>query len=249
VETVASERVTHPYIVERPGRVDASAPTLTNGHSVFSGNLLGFLDDFSYDCASFYSGCGRPLQDGIVASCAATTATNLSSDAVDWLRRGLAEHASVASFGVESVSLSKYGAPLDLLRRVHEAALDEVHHAELCFQLAVKFGADPELARPGDMDHLGPTVRVATSLQDLVRQTVRAGCVAEADAARRAVKTVAALEAAGDLVDEDVLAAWRVIAFDETRHAELAWDTVRWAVSVCGEECQRIVDAEVNFTE
>jgi hypothetical protein len=252
VRTVASPRAQDaiPTLAEDATRVDVTRESVYSFDDVTanSTNLLRFFEDFSFTCSqrTVQVACGRPLQDGVLATCEALGETELAEEARGWLQRGLAEHASVASFGVESLSLSRLGAPLDLLRRVNSAALDEVRHAELCFSLAVKFGADPAAARAGEMDDLGETVRIATSLADLVRETVRAGCIAEADAAERAGETVRELEAAAtEEVDPDVLAAWRVIASDEARHAALAWDTVRWAVSVCGEECKRIADEEL----
>jgi len=255
IRTVASPRITLPYILRNPTFVDMSSQTATSTRDALinSTNLLAFYDDFTYTCPNqaYFDFCaGRPLQDHVVATCEATAEPNVSPRAREWLQRGLAEHASVASFGVESVSLSRFGAPLDLLRRVNEAALDEVRHADLCFALAVKFGANRTLAVPGSMDDLGSTVRIAGSLVELVRDTVRAGCIAEADAAARAVETVRRLEAEdradATAVDADVLAAWRIIASDESRHAQLAWDTVKWAVSQCGDECKRVADDELR---
>jgi hypothetical protein len=57
---------------------------------------------------------------------------------------------------VLSLQLAALGAPADLLRRTHEAALDEVRHAERCYSLASDFGAErysagaiPAFAAPG----------------------------------------------------------------------------------------------------
>ena len=65
---------------------------------------------------------------------------------------------------------------------------------------------------------------VATTLRDVVRLTLREGCLGE---------TLAALEARHALAhctEPRVSAVLELIAKDERRHAELAWRFVRWAL-------------------
>jgi hypothetical protein len=62
------------------------------------------------------------------------------------------------------------------------------------------------------------------TLAELAAATVREGCVWE---------TIAALEAqicAAEATDSEVTAVLQTVAADEARHAELAWDIVRWAL-------------------
>jgi hypothetical protein len=142
-----------------------------------------------------------------------------------WTQNGLLEHASIASFARFSLQLLAVGAPIDLVRRAHEAALDEVAHAELCFELASRYGAANVTA--GELP-LGGTVVESVELGDLALAAFEEGCIGE---------TLGALEAAiasTMATSPNIKATLERIADDEGRHAELAWLFVRWALSVGG---------------
>jgi hypothetical protein len=161
------------------------------------------------------------------------TADERASLAAAWTAAALAEHASVASFARVSLELLAAGAPADLLERAHQAALDEIRHARLCFALAGAYAG--ETMAPGAFP-LGGEVRAAASLVDLAVATVEEGCLGE---------TVAAVVAAEQLAratDPAVRAALARIAADEARHAELAWKTVAWAVRTGGSEVGAAVE-------
>ena len=138
-----------------------------------------------------------------------------------WVRAGQAEHASVAAFARFSLVLMHHGAPATLVRDAHQAALDEVRHAALCFGLASTLGG--ETVGPGPLD-VSAALDGELELARIVRTLVAEGCVGE---------TLAALEAAeagrraADPVVRQVLAE---IAEDETRHAALAWRTLSWLI-------------------
>jgi hypothetical protein len=145
--------------------------------------------------------------------------------AVRWTEAALDEHASIASFSRFSLQLMAAGAPPELLEGAHQAALDEIRHAKICFDLAEVY-ADEALA-PGPLalegDLLGPT-----DLSSLAAAAVVEGCIGE---------TVAALVArhAADGADHDLVRnALHLIARDEERHAALAWRFVRWALTQGG---------------
>jgi hypothetical protein len=137
-----------------------------------------------------------------------------------WTRAGRMEHASIAAFARFALQLLAVGAPPRLLRDTHAAMADELEHARLCFALASAY-AGRDLG-PGALDVRGA---LAGDVRDFVATAIHEGCVGE---------TVAALEAsaaarhAGDPV---VRAALERISADETRHAELAWRFVQWAVA------------------
>lgn len=174
--------------------------------------------------------CGRPLLDDdgspVVAGVAPGTtawadgaaAAPVNAEVASWwLRSALLEHASVASFAVFSLDLLRFGAPPELVREAHQAAMDEVEHARLCFELAGRFGGAP--VGPGPLD---PGLVGGRSRQDVVVALVREGCVGE---------TLAAVDAAARLAgatDPAVAAALRVIVRDESAHAALAWRALRW---------------------
>ena len=141
--------------------------------------------------------------------------------AEEWSRCGQMEHASIAAFARFSMQLLALGAPPDLLVATHAAMADETDHALACFALASAYaGAEVgpgRLAMEGALaDH---------DMETVVRLAIREGCVGETVAA------VEAAEAARHAEDPAVRGVLAKIAEDETRHAELAWRFVGWALS------------------
>lgn len=149
-----------------------------------------------------------------------------------WMRDAAYEHASVASFGKLALELLAFGAPAHLVRAAHEAALDEVRHAELSFALASAY-----LGRPVGPAAL-PEARAVSfvgSLSELATAALLEGCFGE---------TVAAVLASAQLAaatDPAVRAALAVIAEEEAQHAELAFRVVAWAVAAGGEAVRAAV--------
>ncbi|WP_437966274.1 ferritin-like domain-containing protein [Sorangium sp. So ce260] len=142
-----------------------------------------------------------------------------------WAERGQNEHASVASFGRFALGLMAVGAPPQLLEAAHRAALDEVRHARLALAIASAYAGEPVGVGPlplhGALDDIG-------SLEALTLAAVVEGCVGE---------TLSAIEAevaAYAAQPPAVRMALQAIARDETRHAELAWAFVRWALATGG---------------
>jgi hypothetical protein len=157
--------------------------------------------------------------------------------AAAWASDAQLEHASIASFGRFSLALLAFGAPSDLVEGAHQAALEEVEHARLCFALASSYAGEslaPDAFPVGELT-------LPASLADLAAATVREGCVGE---------TVSAIVAAEQLAraqEPAVRSALETIAADEARHAELAWRTVAWALEVGGAEVRSA--CERAFTE
>jgi len=138
-----------------------------------------------------------------------------------WLHDAQMEHASIAAFARTSLELLAFGAPPELLIDAHDAGLDEIAHAQVCFALASVYAGEA----------LGPQafsqVQKMTPADDLVnwaRETFEDGCVGETIAA------ATAYEAAQRTHDPAVRAVLNGIAQDETRHAELAWKILRFAL-------------------
>ncbi len=149
-----------------------------------------------------------------------------------WADDAAYEHASVASFSKLALELMAFGAPADLVRSAHEAALDEIRHAELGFALASAYAGEPLApdALP-EARHLD----LAVDLPTLAAAAVREGCVGE---------TLAALVASAQhdvATDEAVRGSLAVVREDEARHAELAWRLVAWALRAGGEEVRAAV--------
>ncbi|HEY6561111.1 MAG TPA: ferritin-like domain-containing protein [Polyangiaceae bacterium] len=152
--------------------------------------------------------------------------------AAHWSGMALLEHASVASFARFSLQLMAVGAPASLVEAAHRAALDEIEHARLTFRLASRYEGRP--LGPGPLPFDGG-VAVDASLAALAVATAREGCVGE---------TVGAAEANALLErarDPEVRAALALIARDEASHAELAWQTVRWALDQGDDTVRRAV--------
>ncbi|MEZ4234762.1 MAG: ferritin-like domain-containing protein [Myxococcota bacterium] len=198
-------------------------------------------------------GCtiGRPLMvDGVAVSAGAACRSDWSDPLLPdvsglspaaraaladaWLRAALAEHASIPAFARVMLDLVALGAPAALVSRVNAAITDEVAHARGAFALARAYaGRD-----------LGPAALPvppsgAPSLVRLAVETFQEGCLGETLAVALAV---AQLHGATDPAVRRVLE--RIVA-DEAEHAALAWDIVRWAVDVGGEEVRVALAAAV----
>ncbi len=177
--------------------------------------------------ATWARGPASPSLQGLSVEARAELARAWSEDAAY-------EHASVASFAKLSLELLAFGAPEALVSAAHEAAIDEVRHASLGFTLASAYAGEP--IGPGPLA-AAARVELATDLVSLAVSAVREGCVGE---------TLAALVAGAQrdvATDPAVRAALMLIAEDETRHAELAWRTVKWALEVGGVKAREAVSA------
>lgn len=145
--------------------------------------------------------------------------------AAAWAREAAAEHASVAAFSRLSLQLLAFGAPPELLRACHVAAIEEVEHARAAYAIASSLADSPVGPGPLDVARAGGL----GSLEELVRETIIDGCVGESAAALEAE------QARGAAADARIQAALEVVARDESAHAELAFRVVAWALEVGGE--------------
>jgi hypothetical protein len=153
-----------------------------------------------------------------------------------WQADALMEHASIASFGRFGLQLLALGAPARLVRDAQHAGLDEIRHAEQAFSIASRLagrvigpGALPELAAP-----------LETELSAVVRAALIEGCIGETLAA------VVALEQAQHASDGAIRATLLEVSEDETRHAELAFRFVAWALARGGRELREALRREVE---
>lgn len=139
-----------------------------------------------------------------------------------WTRDALLEHASIASFATFTLELLALGAPPDLVRGAQAAIADEIDHARLTFAIASSH-ADAPLG-PSALDVGG--VAPQTSLAAVAAACVRDGCVNET------IASAIAGAQAKNAVDPELRATLERIAEDESRHAELGWRFVQWALSL-----------------
>ncbi len=157
-----------------------------------------------------------------------------------WLHDAQKEQASVPAFSRVAWLLAAVGAPADLLRGAHQAALEEVDHAERCFALAAGYGGRshtvdemPELLR-GGMDLNGDALVL------LAVESLNDGCLLEdfnADVAG------ACAEACEEPVTRQVL---EQIAREERSHAELSWAILAWCGAAGGARVQQAVAAALE---
>lgn len=139
-----------------------------------------------------------------------------------WLAAAQAEHASIASFNRFSLQLLAVGAPARLVEACQRAALEETHHARLCFGIVSAYAGVPVGPGPLRMTDFADT---GFEMADVIRGTIEEGCIGETLAA---IEAEAARDGAEHPQLRDVL---ETIRRDETSHAELAFETVAWALA------------------
>ena len=160
-----------------------------------------------------------------------------------WLRDAAFEHASIASFARLSLELIALGAPADLVRAAHRAALDEIEHAELALTIASELAG--KTLGPGP---LASQSTEAPSFAGLARACFRDGCYGETVAAMLARASYEATR------EPELRGVYRQIAVEEQRHAELSFQIVAWAVArnaearaVIAEERDRLAASEPTY--
>lgn len=131
------------------------------------------------------------------------------------------EHASVASFVRFVLDLLSVGAPHGLVEDAQRAMRDEIAHARACFTIASSYAG--RALGPAPLDVRGaapgaslPAIAAAAAFEGRIGETLSAAL------ARARARGAA---------DADTRRTLETIAEDETRHAELAWRFVGWALS------------------
>ena len=129
-------------------------------------------------------------------------------------RSAALECAAVTAFEHLAAELAAHGAPAGLRARALASADDERRHTRVMAALARRRGLD--------VAPTAPPLPAVRALDEIARENAVEGCVRETYGALVAWWQS---ERAGD---PDVAAAFRAIAEDETRHAELAADVAAW---------------------
>jgi hypothetical protein len=173
-------------------------------------------------------GWHAPLRPDVRHLSAATRAALAEA----WARDGVFEHASVASFCRFSMQLLALGAPAELVRDVHAGAIDEVRHAELCLGLASAYAG--RTLEPGPLP-FPASVTLDAELASVAAESAMEGCIGETVAA------VQAFDALASATDPAVIAVLETTVADETRHAELGWRFIAWALDAGGEDVRAAV--------
>lgn len=126
------------------------------------------------------------------------------------------ELASIAAFEELATQLQHHWAPRTLIARCEAAAADERRHAALLIGHARDAGA---AVAPAERDEHSAT------LFDIALHNAVEGCVHEAWAA------YVATERARRASSPALCATFEIIATDETRHGDLAWDIHNWLLT------------------
>lgn len=138
------------------------------------------------------------------------------------------EAASVHAFEALASELAAHGAPDELIRRCKDARADEIRHATTMHRLACEHGHTPR------QPQLAPARE--RSLLEIAIENAVEGCVHE---------TWAALQAhyqSRHARTPELRDTMRMIAEDETRHAQLAWDIDAWLATQLSAEDYAHVD-------
>jgi len=186
--------------------------------------------------------------EGTTGALSVGNATNDGDLGAEWTRNALGEHASVASFAAFSIALMSNQAPSDLVEDAFKAALDEVRHAKISFDIASKL-VGKELG-PGPLPP--SSIEFRRDMEALAVAVAREGCV---DETLSALAAAAECERIDDVLEHgatrgtkyhgvaDNVLSWirdelKTIALDEGNHSALAWRTLRWVCSVDAGACE-----------
>lgn len=126
--------------------------------------------------------------------------------------------ACIHRFAQLSLDLLELGAPPDLIRRCHLAAIEEIDHAKKSFALASVYAG--EAIGPSALPV--PRIRRRATFARVKRESIVDGCVNEA---RAAEELRAEAERQADARIREMLSR---IADDEETHVRLAEDVVRF---------------------
>jgi hypothetical protein len=151
-----------------------------------------------------------------------------------WTRAAQLEHASIAAFARFTMQLLALGAPASLVEAAAAAIADETAHAQLAF--AVASGYAGRTIGPGPLSMEGALG--VTSLRDVVIAVIGEGCLGET------VSAIQATETLFYVTDPALRNVLMTIVDDETRHAQLAWQFVKWALEQGDEELRHVVRGE-----
>jgi len=124
----------------------------------------------------------------------------------------------VASFARFTLQMMSFGAPAELIREIQLAAADEVKHAQRAAEILSALSGEPISPGAFSLENLTLT----TSRAHLVEMLIREACVGET---LGVAEITAALKVC---TQEEVRVHLAEVLQDETRHAGLAWRSLRW---------------------
>jgi len=175
---------------------------------------------------------GRPLRrgDGLCQTAGAVVigppsdGDNVRAARV-WLQRARLEWGSAPAFCELAEQLEACGAPEELAGRARRAAEDELRHAALSIALSARLmGALYVSLDPPVTDHR-PVARGREGLCRLAFESWNDGCLGEGAAAEQALLSGYGAD------DPAIRQTQLMIAGDEAKHSQLAWDVLEWAMT------------------
>lgn len=138
-----------------------------------------------------------------------------------WLEIAQLEHTSIASFAHFTLSLMAHGAPPELILESTRAQADELHHTQMCFEIASQLAN--KSYSPGPLELTG---LAHVSIEALLEETIRDACINE---------TLAAAEArflSESACDHTIKSVLMTISEDEEQHAALGWKSIQWILEI-----------------
>lgn len=169
---------------------------------------------------------GRPFRDASGKSQRAITPETGDTTALGahWAARALDECASVPAFMQLAEELLDLGAPNELVERALNAAADELRHTRMTTTLARRYGALHTAPTPPVYSRR-PALERSQQLARLAQESWHDGCLGEGAAA-----AIAGAEAS-TTNDPALRRTQKIIQKDETGHASLSQDVLRWVIS------------------
>ena len=149
----------------------------------------------------------------------------------EWLLSAQGEHSSVAAFAKLSLELGQLGCPPELLAATHQAALDEINHAQVAFTLDAANDGAPKgpAAEKGWLGEAGHIFR----LHKMALDTFKDGCLHEARSA------LALKKRAEEEPDPAIKQEIERITREEETHVDLAWNILTWCFRELKDERHR----------
>jgi len=157
---------------------------------------------------------------------------NVSMEVVNsWIDKAFSEHASIATFAKFSVELMSLGAPLWFLERSNVAALQEIEHAQISFDvlnmyLMHNYADNGCIVYNSFPSH---TMNIDGDYNRIALDTAIGGCFGETLSAMTYQHQLN-VDLKGESDDSTVGQKLNGIANDEVEHAALAWTTVKWII-------------------
>jgi hypothetical protein len=190
------------------------------------GNVWYFLSNFSWTK-------GRPLRGRSESKPRVSLEKNATREDVaarHWQDMAQEEYESIAAFSELALDLMAAGAPVELVTRCHQAALEEAKHTQTCLDMGLRVNgrtARIEMTSRLRVARGRPRWRAAL-LARLAVESYVDGWIGEASSAR------VLAQLARETPDPELGNALRVLAREEMGHARLGEDIVRWATSEGG---------------